>query len=192
MTNIHPLKQYPFIGACGLDCGLCPRYHASGPSRCPGCAGRDFEQKHPRCGFITCCVEQKHLETCAQCPDWESCDRVNRIIEGAKLGDSFISYQSLANNYALIQKNGIEEFVRQEIAKMEFLSYLLKRFDEGRSKALYCICCQLLPLDKLKTSVAEAKKEMNEDTDIREKARLIRAAVSRLASTLDVDLKLRR
>jgi len=23
----RPVKTYPTIGACGLDCGLCPRYY---------------------------------------------------------------------------------------------------------------------------------------------------------------------
>ena len=188
----HSLKQYPFVGACGLDCGLCPRYHVTGSSRCPGCAGQGFEQKHPACGFITCCVKQKHLETCAQCPDWASCQRVKRIMEAAKQTDSFISYRPLTVNFSLIQKHGIEEFARREMAKMELLGYLLESFDEGRSKAFYCTSCQLLPLDMLKAAVAEAETEMNERTDVKEKSRLVRAAISRLAGALDVDLRLRK
>ena len=26
MVDKHPVKQYPIVGACGLNCGLCPRY----------------------------------------------------------------------------------------------------------------------------------------------------------------------
>ncbi len=188
----YPLKQYPFVGACGLDCGLCPRYHTSGPSRCPGCAGNDFEQKHPACGFITCCVTQKHLETCAQCPDWASCERVSRIMEGSKQGDSFISYRPLVANFAFIQKNGIEEFARQEMAKMELLDYLLEHFYEGRSKTLYCTSCQLLPLDSLKVALDEVEIGIRKSADIKEKPRLVRAAFNRSADTLGIDLKLRK
>ena len=54
----YPIKKYPTIGVCGLDCGLCPRYYTIGPSRCPGCAGPDFFNKHPSCSFITCCVKK--------------------------------------------------------------------------------------------------------------------------------------
>ncbi len=188
----YPLKQYSFVGACGLDCGLCPRYHTTGSSRCPGCAGKDFEQKHPACGFITCCVKQKHLETCAQCPDWASCERVSRIMVGSKQGDSFISYRPLAANYKFIQRYGIEEFARQEMVKLELLDYLLQHFDEGRSKTFYCTSCQLLPLDSLKAALVEAETEISENADIKEKSRLIRAAISRLADALSVDLKLRK
>ena len=190
--NEPPLKQYPFIGVCGLDFGLCPRYHTEGSSRCPGCAGQNFGQKHPACGFITCCVKQKHLETCAECPDWTSCKRVSRVMEGSKQGDSFISYRPLAANFTFIQKYSIEEFARLEMAKMELLSYLLEHFDEGRSKTFYCTGCQLLPLDSLKAALAEAEMTINESADIKEKSQLVRAAISRLADALSIDLKLRK
>ena len=113
-------------------------------------------------------------------------------MEAAKQGDSFISYRPLADNYAFIQKNGIEEFARRELAKMEILGYLLKHFDDGRSKAFYCTSCQLLPLDSLKSALAESEKEINENADTKGKARLIRAAISRLAGNLNIDLKLRK
>jgi len=190
--NEYPVKKHPIVGACGLDCGLCPRYYTSGPSRCPGCAGQGFEQKHPTCGFITCCVKQKHLETCALCPDWASCKRVRRIMAAAKQSDSFISYRPLADNYAFIQKNGIEGFTQRELAKMEILGYLLKHFDDGRSKAFYCTSCQLLPLDSLKSVLDETEKKISKNADPKEKARLIRASVSRFADALGIDLKLRK
>ena len=41
-TNNHPLKKYPIIGACGLDCGLCPSFHSGGDKPCPGCCGEGF------------------------------------------------------------------------------------------------------------------------------------------------------
>src|SRR4030042_793391 len=58
----YQIKKYPTIGVCGLDCGLCPRYYTIGPSRCPGCAGPDFFNKHPSCSFITCCVKIKNFD----------------------------------------------------------------------------------------------------------------------------------
>jgi len=113
-------------------------------------------------------------------------------VEAAKQTDSFVSYRPLAVNFSLIQKHGIEEFARREAARMEFLGYLLERFDEGRSKAFYCTSCQLLPLDMLRAAVAEAETEMNERADVKERSRLVRAAIGHLAGTLDVDLRLRK
>ena len=113
-------------------------------------------------------------------------------MEAAEQGDSFISYRPLADNYAFIQKKGIEEFIRRELAKMEILDYLLKYFDDSRSKAFYCTSCQLLPLDSLKSALAESEKEINENTDIKEKSGQIRVAINRLADALHIDLKLRK
>ncbi len=188
----YPLKKYPIVGACGLNCGLCPRYHTEGASRCPGCCGPDFWQKHPGCGFITCCVKQRNLETCARCVDWASCERVTRLLDLAKYQDSFISHKPLAANFTFIQKNGIEEFGRLEIEKQKFLRYLIDNYDEGRSKSFYCTSCQLIPLDKLREALEDAKIMMTEDIDIKEKAKLVRAVISSMADTLQIDLKLRK
>ena len=188
----YPLKKYPIVGACGLNCGLCPRYYTEGTSRCPGCCGPDFEQKHPSCGFITCCVKQRGLETCAQCTDWAGCERVAKVMDAAKSQDSFISYRPVPANFAFIRENGIEEFVRVEMEKQKLLRYLLDNYNDGRSKSFYCTSCQLLPLEKLKEVLAEAGAKMTADSDIKDKARLVRAAINSLADALRIDLKLRK
>ena len=188
----YPLKKYPIVGACGLNCGLCPRYHTEGTSRCPGCCGPDFWQKHPSCGFITCCVKQRQLETCAQCADWLGCHRVARNLDAAKYIDSFISYRPLPDNFAFIQKNGIKEFARLEAEKQKFLRHLIDNYDDGRSKSFYCTSCQLIPLDKLKEALADAETTITVDVGIKEKAKIVRAAISHLAGTMQIDLKLRK
>jgi len=193
VTDKRPLKKYPIVGACGLSCGLCPRYHTEGKSRCPGCCGPDFWEVYATGdGFITCCVREKKLETCAQCPDWRSCQRVTRNLEAAKRRDSFISYRPLADNFTFIEENGIEEFVRLEMEKQKLLSHLIENLNEGRSKGFYCLSCQLLPLDRLKEVVADAETEIAGVTDIKEKARIIRAAINDLAGGLNIELKLRK
>ena len=190
--NKYPLKKYPVVGACGLNCGLCPRYYTEGTSRCPGCCGPDFWQKHPGCAFITCCVKKRNLETCAQCVDWAECEKVVRLLDSAKCQDSFISYRPLAANFAFIQKNGIEEFVRLEMEKQKFLRHLIDNYDEGRSKSFYCTSCQLIPLDKLREVLEAVEAKMTEDAGIKEKAKIVRAAISNMADALQIDLKLRK
>ena len=190
--NKYPLKKYPIVGACGLNCGLCPRYHTEGVSRCPGCCGPDFWQKHPACGFITCCVKQRGLETCAQCVDWAGCERVAKLLDSAERQDSFISYRPVAANFASIRKNGIEEFVRLESEKQKLLRHLIDNFDEGRSRIFYCTSCQLIPLDRLKEALADAETRMVENTGIKEKAEIVRAAITDMADASQIDLKLRK
>ena len=190
-TNV-PLKKYPIVGACGLECGLCPRYHTDGPSRCPGCGGEDFGQKHPSCGFITCCVKRKGLEACAQCAEWETCQRLKRSLAAGETVDSFISYRPLAANLAFIRENGLEAFVSGEREKIKLLRYLIENYNEGRSKSYYCLSCQLLPLDDVREVVAEAEKSGIENLGPKEKAKILKTAISSLADRLNIDLKLRK
>ena len=188
----YPLKKSPIVGACGLNCGLCPRYYTEGTSRCPGCCGPGFWEKMPGCGVITCCVKKKNIETCAECSEWEECEKVAKLLDSAKYHDSFISHRPLAANFAFIQKNGIEEFARLEMEKQKLLRYLIDNYDEGRSKSFYCTSCQLIPLDKLKEALVDVETRIAEATDIKEKAKLVRAAINSLADNLQIDLKLRK
>ena len=76
--------------------------------------------------------------------------------------------------------------------KQKFLKYLIDNYDEGRSKSFYCTSCQLVPLDKLKEALAEAEVKIAEDTHLKEKAKIVRAAISHMAESLGIDLKLRK
>ena len=192
MTNKYPVKKYPIVGACGLDCGLCQRFHTEGTSRCPGCCGENFREKHPSCGFITCCVKEKNLETCAGCADWEGCGRLGRSLDASERVDSFISYRPLAGNLESIRKNGIDAFARLELEKLEFLRYLIKNYDDGRSRGFFCLSCQLVPLDSLKEVLANEETSITGTADIKEKARTVRAAISGLADRLGISLKLKK
>jgi len=113
-------------------------------------------------------------------------------LDSAKYKDSFLSHRPLAANYAFIQKNGVEEFARLETGKQKFLRHLIDSYDEGRSKSFYCTSCQLVPLDKLKKALADAEIRIAEVNDIKEKAKLVRAAISRIAGNLQIDLRLRK
>jgi hypothetical protein len=188
----YPLKKYSIVGVCGLNCGLCPRYHTAGPSRCPGCCGDGFWEKHPSCGFITCCVKKKGLETCAECSDFDKCQRVARVLDSAKHADSFISYRPVPANFSFIREHGIKEFARLEMEKLKFLEYLLNNYDEGRSKSFYCTSCQLVPLDKLKKTLDQAEAGITRETPPKDKAKVVRAAISNMAESLEIDLKLRK
>lgn len=140
------LKQHVTIGACGIDCGLCPRYYTKGNSKCPGCGGADFSEKHPSCGVLTCCVAKHGFETCAECEEFP-CNRLNTEKAGY---DSFVTHRNMFLNSEYIRNNGITGFLDKQKERMDILTLLLNRFDEGRSKSFYCLSCTLLPLDTLR------------------------------------------
>jgi len=115
------LKQHPTIGCCGIDCGLCPRFYTDGKSKCPGCVGIDFYNKHPSCPIITCCFIGKGLETCAECAQLP-CEK---IIKWDK-ADSFVTHRKTLINLNHIKEIGTPFFVKQQHIRIKLLNKLLK------------------------------------------------------------------
>lgn len=191
ITNYYPVKKYPTVGVCGLDCGLCSRYHTDGKSRCPGCCGPDFFEKHSSCSFVTCAVKQRKLESCAECNAWEDCEKLYQLFTAAEIRDSFISYKPVRNNLNYMKKYGIAAFARQEIEKQRVLMNLLNNYDDGRAKLFYCSASQLLPTEILNSTIYEHAKRIKADADIKEKAKFMRGVISELAESLQIDIQLR-
>ena len=190
----RPLKTYPTLGCCGLDCGLCPRYYSSGPSRCPGCAGLDFFNKHPSCGYITCCVKKRGLEVCARCDEFP-CSKFASWLDKLTIEDSFLTHQKIKPNLYFIRKQGLDKFLRQQRERMGLMEKMLKDFDDGRSKTFYCIATTLLPVTELKALLGEAERKVKLEKvkadDIKTKAKILRGLLNDFAVKGGVELKLR-
>jgi hypothetical protein len=187
----RPIKRHPLFGACGLDCGLCPRFHSGGEKPCPGCCGEGFWELHPSCPHITCCVKQRGLKVCGECNELEFCPRVLRNLEAAKNRDSVISYQTLPSNLSFIQQKGLKAAVRRQQGKVDFLRLLIADYNDGRAKGFYCLCVQLLPLEDLKLSLEEAQKGMTPGMALKARSKLVRGQFDELAKNKQVVLKLR-
>jgi hypothetical protein len=158
--NVEQLKTYPTIGVCGLDCGLCPRYYTVGPSRCPGCGGSGFSDKHPSCSFITCCVK-KGLEVCGLCPEFpcpkfESEEEYRQVA----LSSSYPPSRNVLSNLRFIREEGIEEFVRRQDKRIGLLETMIEGYDDGRSRSFFCRAAALLEVKALESSLDEAKTSM--------------------------------
>jgi hypothetical protein len=190
----HPVKEYPSLGCCGLDCGLCPRYYSEGTSRCPGCAGPDFFNKHPSCSYITCCVKKKGLEVCAQCDEFP-CSKFASWRDKLMIEDSFVTHQKIKPNLDFIKAHGLEKFLGQQAKRIKLLERMLKDFDDGRSKSFYCIATTLLPVTELKALLGEAERkvklEKGKADDIKTKAKILRGFLEGFAAKGGVELKLR-
>ena len=186
MKTDNPIKLHPTIGCCGIDCGLCPRFNASGPSACPGCGGENFREKHPSCGFVTCCVTKRGLETCAGCDEYP-CKRFEPEKQGF---DSFVTHQKVFANLDSIRDRGMEPFLRQQKIRMEFLKYLLANADDGRSKSYFCLACALLPVEKL-IELQEWLHAQPSELEIKAKNRLVRERFNAMAEESNMMLKLR-
>ena len=191
----HPIKSYPTVGCCGLDCGLCPRYYTAGSSRCPGCCGPDFYNKHPSCSYITCCVKEKGLEVCGQCSEFP-CSKFEPWLETGGEYDSFLTHKKAKPNQEFIQKHGLERFVKQQRKRFQLLEEMLKHFDDGRSKSYYCIATALLPISDLEISLKKSKQKLETEkidfSDNKTKSKILKEALNESAARNEVDLKLRR
>ncbi|KAA0003219.1 MAG: DUF3795 domain-containing protein [Thermoplasmata archaeon] len=179
------IKKYPTIGCCGLDCGLCPKYYTIGSSKCPGCCGSDFFNKHPSCSFITCCVKKNKLEVCADCKEFP-CSK----FDGFDAHDSFITHRNSISNLRFIKKYGMEEFIEQQGKRMKLLDTMLKHFNDGRSKSFYCIAVTLLSIDDIEKALKKCEEIKTDDIKI--KAKILKKFLNSSAAKKGTDLKLIR
>jgi hypothetical protein len=190
-----PIKNYPTTGCCGLDCGLCPRYYTIGTSRCPGCCGPDFFNKHPSCSCITCCVKKKSREVCAQCNEFP-CSKFESWLQNGGEYDSFLTHKKTKSNLDFIRKYGLERFIEQQRKRIVLLEKMLKNFDDGRSKSFYCIAATLLPITDLKTSLEKTEQKLEADKiifdEIKIKSKILKEFLNESAARIKVELKLRK
>jgi len=191
----QPVKMYPTIGCCGLDCGLCPRYYTVGSSKCPGCCGPDFFNKHPSCSYITCCVKKKNLEVCAQCDEFP-CLKFESWLVGGGEYDSFLTHKKAHPNLIFMGEHGLEKFIEQQRKRIRLLERMLTNFDDGKSKSFYCIATTLLPITDLEISLNETEQKIKADKirtdDFKTKSRILKGILNNLAAREGNELKLRK
>ena len=179
------LKKYPTIGVCGLDCGLCPRYYTRGASRCPGCCGPDFFNKHPSCSFITCCVKKKNLEVCGECVEFP-CSKFKTEEEYQQLEESssYPSNRIVLKNLNFIKEHGIKKFIDQQKKRIKLLEKMIEKFDDGRSRSFFCRAACLLDLKSLENSLNKAiykiKTENIKKNDTKIKAKILKQYIEKI------------
>jgi hypothetical protein len=185
-------KKFFTLGCCGLDCGLCPRFYTEGSSKCPGCCGEDFSNKHPSCSFITCCVKKKNLEVCAECNEFPCAksDKETGMI------DSFVTHRRVISNQNFIRESGINVFIEQQNERMRLLQTMLECYDDGNCKSFFCLAAALLSLESLTESIAMADMEINKNSidknDLKGKAKILKQTLNRFADEENENLKLRK
>jgi hypothetical protein len=183
-------KKYSALGCCGIDCGLCPRYYTAGNSKCPGCFGKNFTEKHPSCSFATCCVKKHNLEVCGQCKDFPCEKYDNKKIQR----DSFVTHKRMMKNQMIIQENGIENFIKKQNSRIKILETILSDYNDGKSKNYFCIAVALLDIKVLNTLIKESKIKIQNgnisEKDYKNKANILKDIVSKYARENNIELKL--
>ena len=182
----YKIRTYPLFAACGLNCGLCPRYHTVGTSRCPGCAGEGFSEVHPACGVLSCC-QRKGLEYCFLCDEFPC-----KKYDGADLLDSFITHKNQFRDMDRAKQIGMEAYAAELNAKVQILEELLRSYDDGRRKGFFCLAVNLLDLADVISIMEQIRDETEPQAPLKEKAatavRLFRA----IADEKGIVLQLRK
>lgn len=190
--SIHPTKKHPTLGCCGLDCGLCPRYYTVGSSRCPGCCGPDFFNKHPSCSYITCCVKKKGFEVCSQCDEFP-CRKFDSWLHRDNVPDSYPPDRAVHSNHRLIKERGLEEFLKTQKMRMRSLEKMLQEFNDGRSKSFYCHAANLLPIEDLQATLNNAEQRIRDNKiksdDVKTKSGMLRELLTDLALKKGIELE---
>jgi hypothetical protein len=179
-------RKYPQFSACGLNCGLCPRYYTSGTSRCPGCAGDGFLTKHPKCGVLSC-SQRKHLEYCYQCDEFPC-----KKYDGADQSDSFISHLNQLKDLEKAKNIGMDAYSEELNEKIAILETLLENYDDGRRKSFFCTALNLLELQNIKNAVAQIELEVCPEQSIKERTATAVRLFQTIADKQGISLSLRK
>jgi len=105
--------------------------------------------------------------------------------------DSILCYQKLEDNISFIQRKGMEEFEKQQKTREQLLRAMLKEFNEGRSKTLYCIAATVLDIGELESVLEEARKK-SYGLDLKEKSEIMHSLLNEIANKKNYLLKLRK
>ena len=179
-------RQYPLLAACGLNCGLCPRFHTDGASKCPGCAGEGFFTKHPSCGHLSC-ARRHGAQYCYECNEYP-CGRFDKAV----LFDSFITHRNMTADFEKVKAAGLEAYQAELNEKVEILQALLSGYDDGRRKSFFCLAVNLLALRDVKYVLEQLLSQINPDRPIKEKAQAAVGLFQDMAEKRDIMLKLRK
>jgi hypothetical protein len=182
----YTIRQYPEFSACGLNCGLCPRYHTDGASKCPGCAAEGFSKVHPTCGVLSCC-QRHNLDACYLCAEFP-CKKYNSAAEK----DSFISHQNRFSDFEKIKKIGLDAYKVELNEKIKILESLLDNYNDGRRQSFFCTAVNLLPLADLKEIMTQLSEIIPENSPTKEKSAAAMELIQATADGMKISLKLKK
>ena len=182
----YKTRSYPLFAACGLNCGLCPRFYTVGSSRCPGCAAEGFSEVHPSCGMLSCC-QRKGLEYCFECDEYPC-----KKYDGWGDADSFITHRNILKDTEKAKRIGIEAYKAELNEKVELLQELLKNYDDGRRRSFFCLAVNLLELQDIKAGIEKMAVKVEADAPIKTKAAIAVKLFEDIAEQRGETLKLRK
>lgn len=133
---------------CGLKCGLC-RMRLDG--YCPGCGGGEGNQS---CAIARCSLGHGCPEFCCDCPEYPCA-----LYEGFDAADSFIPHSCRARDLAEARSLGLGPFLERLGESEALLAELLRDYNDGRRKTLFCTAACLLPVEELRDALEKLRAQ---------------------------------
>lgn len=141
------------------------------------CSGCGFGNQS--CPIARCSLEHGKVQYCFECPEYP-CERY----DGIEAFDSFVTHR---NQKADLEKarRDIEAYTAEQVEKRQILERLMREYNDGRKKTLFCLAVNLLPIGDLMAAFVDGDM----DLPIEDRARLMER---RLKEKSGVELKLRK
>lgn len=108
-NSIKDENPINYIGCCGTYCKTCKPLI---DGYCKGCrlgyenGERDINKA--KCKIKICCIVEKKLETCADCLEYSSCERIN-----TRFGKEKYTHKKIMQCLEFINKYGYEKFIKK-------------------------------------------------------------------------------
>ena len=95
-----------------------------------------------------------------------------------------------------IKESGLDSWLKGQIERELLLENLLDNFNDGRSMSFYCKGCKVLPVEVINKAIEEAGEKFVSNSisgsDMRARAKILKAIVQELSSDSGINLRLVR
>ena len=128
---------------------------------------------------------KKHgFETCTECEEVFNCE----IFVRRKVAQWIPAYDNLRR----IKESGLKNWLKEQKERQALVEELLGNYNEGRSMSFFCKACARLPVELINRAIKETKNklisEKIDESDLKSKAKILRAAIEDLALKADINL----
>jgi hypothetical protein len=174
-------RENLMFSLCGLNCALCTMKI---DNYCPGCGGGAGNQS---CAIALCSLEHDGLDYCFKCSEYP-CDKYIGIEEF----DSFITHRHQLKDMEKVKNIGSGSYNTELSEKATILLYLLKNYNDGRRKTLFCLAINLLELTDIRVVIQEIDSKVSPNMTIKDKAIIAAKQFEDVALKKGVILKLNK
>ena len=130
---------------------------------------------------------KRGFTTCIECEEYP-CERYAR----RGWGTDQIS-RAAQDSLNTIKKTGMEAWLKEQRERRLAVDELLNNYNDGRPMSFYCLACTLMPVDLINQAIGEIKQKLSDNqidnSDIKTRAKALRAIIQDMASKSGIDLK---